>query len=62
MAKILVPIEVSSFTERDALKRAMKDRTTRATVLVIGHLLSLPDGPARLKAIVEVSKKLGIKL
>lgn len=51
-------IEVKDKDERDAVERAMGDPVTRATVIVMGHLLALPTDRARRRAMEYVKDEL----
>ena len=53
-----VTITVKDKSEAEAIRIAMNDPTTRATVLVVGTLLGLPDVVNRRAAMLEVIRQL----
>lgn len=58
MAKKWAKIEVKNASDRRAVELAMSDPVTRASVLVVGHLLTLPTDRARARAIQYVTDEL----
>ena len=51
-------ISCSTKKERDAIKLALEDETTRAFVVVMGNLLQLPSDRARMRVLQFGSDKL----